>query len=55
MPTEKGDEKMFKIKVKFRGCSELIDYTSDILALLVTEPDVELIIKSSTGEAIWTK
>lgn len=43
---------MKKIKAKFYGREEWINYTTAVLRLLQTDPSVECIIDAETGEII---
>lgn len=43
-----------KILVKFKNKSELCEYTTDVLNLLVTDKDVDYICLAETGEVIYT-
>ena len=42
-----------EILVKFKNKSELCEYTTDVLNLLLTDKDVEYICLSETGEIIY--
>lgn len=50
-PTKKEVQKM--ILVKFKNKPELISYTYNIFALLVTDASVDYIIDAKTGEIIF--
>ena len=43
-----------EILVKFKNKSELCEYTTDVLNLLVTDKDVDYICLAETGEVIYT-
>lgn len=43
-----------EILVKFKNRSELCNYTTDILNLLITDKSVEYICLAETGEVIYT-
>lgn len=42
-----------EILVKFKSREDTITYTRDILPLLITDKDTELIVDTATGEVLY--
>lgn len=41
------------ILAKFKNRNDLIEYTTAVYRLLVTDPDIEYILNAETGEVIY--
>lgn len=44
-----------EILVKFKNITELVPYTTEVLDLVITDPDTEYILLAETGEVIFDR
>jgi hypothetical protein len=49
-----GIDKMKNILAKFRNRNELIEYTTNVYNLLITDSEIEYILDAETGEIIFS-